>query len=331
MTTFLNDVIEASNKSLIIDVSHIYNNGGNTRLLDLNSLSNNLKGVYGLPIVSNTHLSYDRAVKLLPSKYHGYSQSFLNTHGKLQQNNIPFEIKLKIASNIPSKYLSTISSVDKAFQESVRIVRNNREITIGNNIGKYPLSLKKLTYIGSAKTFILMRNFSSLIKLNCSGVRLGNGGLFPLLELSNLKELDCRNCNLNTGGLEPLTKHKTLEVLDCGHNNLGVGGLDPLINLSNLRDLNCSFNSLGKRDFTIIGKLKSLKMLTCIKNNVEDDDLEVLITSFDRIIKLDLTNNYLTHKCVNFLTKIKSLKLLGLSNNIINKSNKNKFNCIVYI
>ena len=94
--------------------------------------------------------------------------------------------------------------------------------------------------------------------------------------------------------------------------DLNLNGRNPLLCLNSTNE-----QALTKETLELFGNLQNLKTLRLAFQNIGDEEMEIISTFFPSLQLLDISNTRVTNKSLKSLNKLKNLKFLIASNNIL--------------
>lgn len=228
----------------------------------------------------------------------------------LEQESVPEETDLTAKVT-----LLALKSIEEALLEKIDLL--NEHILV-KTLGLEESSLLRLLQEHGTK--ITSLNISSLPIINLSTI---------LALCPNIQRLSAKECSLKAADVGALKTCYSLECLDISC-NLGISFLNlerNLSSLTNLTYLNISSTNSGGGQLYWIRSLKKLEYLDVSYNFLQEGDTES-IASLRNLLYLDMQNCDLYMQSIPILltehSKLKKLKHLDLSKNIIEKEDLQK-------
>ena len=283
----------------ITDISEIKN----IKSLDFLKISNQLVELDSIKIIEDRFNVEYRVVDelgniMIPNII---SNEGIYSEGKIEWNNLNNSIS--DLSVVFDKEIIINDNLKTYF--NVKIIQN---ITIDKLIEiKDEVLLKELNLLLNKEEFtnnILKSELESIEALEINNPKLKS--INELEYLINLKELTIRNTSLEDFNV--LSNMNNLVKLDLMDNN--IKSVDFLYNLDNIEYLNLQGNKITSIN-SIDGRLPLLKEFNASHNNL----YSVNISNLNNLVKLDLSNNYITS--ILGIEELISLEELNLDKNNI--------------
>ena len=155
-----------------------------------------------------------------------------------------------------------------------------------------------------------------LERLDLSGTKITNHGLLALKNLPKLQYLGLGNTKVSGEGIQFLQQLKNLRELSLSKSKISGPDLAPLGGLNKLKALDLSGTTMTSADLAMLPQIDALERLQ-LNNQVREghiDDLAIQYLQKQPSLKvLDLHWNWLTDGCAKFLSNLKHLKRLDIS------------------
>ncbi|MBX9666353.1 MAG: protein kinase [Candidatus Obscuribacterales bacterium] len=173
----------------------------------------------------------------------------------------------------------------------------------------------KFLYVNSTPLnhdgFSAIASIRSLEKIELGDLAISENDMAQLSTLPNLKVLDLANSRPSAAAVKQIAKFPNLKQLSLsGVRTLRTEDLQELSDKTQITGLNLSYTPVGKQDSTILSKFKTVTDLSLISAGIKDDDLANIEKLPLRVVHLD--RNQLTPKALDYLIKLKDLKLISM-------------------
>lgn len=172
------------------------------------------------------------------------------------------------------------------------------------------LQLLKATL--SAEGMKVLSEYPALEQIRCGQTRVGDEELQYLSELQTLKAIDLSDCNRVTiVGLEALSHCPNLSFLKVWGNSINDESMAFVAKMKKLKVLGLNDSSVTDKGFKTLADL-DLKEIHLFRTSIGDETLRV-IAGMPNIVKLNLRDTRLSDQGIEYLTALKKLEKLDLS------------------
>jgi internalin A len=172
------------------------------------------------------------------------------------------------------------------------------------------LQLLKATL--SAEGMKVLSEYPALEQIRCGQTRVGDEELQYLSELKTLKAIDLSDCNRVTiVGLEALSHCPNLSFLKVWGDSINDEAMGFVAKMKKLKVLGLNDSNVTDEGFKTLAGL-DLREIHLFRTSIGDETLRV-IAGMPNIAKLNLRDTRLSDQGIEYLTRLKKLEKLDLS------------------
>ncbi|MFT7633996.1 MAG: Leucine-rich repeat (LRR) protein [Mariniblastus sp.] len=178
--------------------------------------------------------------------------------------------------------------------------------------------LKNLTFLQLHKSTLSeeavkkLSEFPKLEQIRCGQTRVGDAELQHLSALKTLKAIDLSDCNrVTVEGLKSLSKCPKLSFLKVWGDAIDDSALEYIAAMKSLTVLGLNDTNVTDNGFKQLAGL-DLREIHLFRTSIGDETLKV-ISEMPNIVTLNLRDTRLSDQGIEYLTKLKKLQKLDLS------------------